>query len=51
MKLFEITIKTDRVIVRREAEERLTAGQKYVIILSVIACVTVLGFFSIIACA
>lgn len=48
MKLLEITIKPDRVTIRREAEERLNREQKCAIILTVIACVTVLGFFAII---
>ncbi len=45
MKLLEITIKPDRVTIRREAEDRLTGEQKQTIILSVIACVALLGVY------
>lgn len=48
MKLLEITIRPDRITVRHEAEERLTAEQKQTVILSVIACVAFLGFVALI---
>lgn len=43
MKLLEITVRPDRITIRREAEERLTSSQKCAIILSVISCVAFLG--------
>lgn len=49
MKFFEITIRPDRITVRHESEERLTAGQKYVIILCAIACIAFLGFLALAA--
>lgn len=47
MKLLEITVRPDRITIRREAEERLTSSQKCAIILSVIGCVAFLGFFAL----
>lgn len=47
MKLLEITIKPDRITIRREAEERLTAQHKCTIILTVITCATILGFIAL----
>lgn len=47
MKLLEITVMPDRITIRREAEERLTSSQKCAIILSVIGCVALLGFFAL----
>lgn len=47
MKTLEIIVKRDHIIIRREAEERLTAGQKQTVILSVIACVAFLGFIAL----
>lgn len=47
MKLFEITIKPDRVTIRQESEEQLTREQKCAVILTVIICATVLGFIAL----
>lgn len=47
MKLLEISVRPDRVTIRRESEERLTAEQKCAIILTVIICATVLGFIAL----
>ena len=49
MKLFEVTVTRDRLSVRREAEQRLTAEQKTSIILTAIICGTFLGFISLLA--
>ncbi len=48
MRFLEITVRPDRITIRREAEERLTASQKCAVILSVIACVAFLGFFALV---
>lgn len=47
MKLLEITIRPDRITIRREEDKPLTGEQKCAIILTVIICATVLGFIAL----
>ncbi len=44
MKRFEFTLNGDGLSVRRESEQRLTAEQKFIVILTVIICTSFLGF-------
>lgn len=45
MKVFEVTISETGITIRREAEERLTADQKYNLLLAVLGVAGFLGFF------
>lgn len=45
MKLFEVTITDKGITIRREAEEQLTASQKYTLLLVLLGVAGLLGFF------
>lgn len=45
MKLFEVTITDEKITIRREAEERLKAEQKYNLLLALLITAGTLGFF------
>ena len=47
MKLFELTITRDGFTIRREAEEHLSAEQKFVIILALIGAAAIIGLFTL----
>lgn len=49
MKLFEITVTRDRLTVRRQAEQQLTAGQKTAVLLTVIICAALVALAGLLA--